>query len=359
MYDLSNVARHHFPSRSDGDDDAVYVLDLHRTAAGLASITSDQRLTLLDPTRFGGGSAAAAKSWELGHGGGVAALRVFDGPGGLVCTAGEDGGVAVWDVRAAGEAARVARFKASDAPILSMACSASTQTIAVGTELANHTASIYLWDVRTTPSPRAHYQEVHSDDVTTLSFHASQPALLLSGSTDGLVNVYDTRVADEDDLTLQTLNLGASIHHAGFLTDTEVYALSHDERFALYDVAEHRASGDATQAFGDLREALVAAGGGDDGVVPVPVQYVAGVTPKTDGSGAVIGAGSQDKQHFELVFMARDPARQQWVLDRANGVGLPGAHGEEIVRSFCFFDEEQLVFTAGEDGNIKAWRPGS
>ncbi|GJN75956.1 hypothetical protein PLICBS_010067 [Purpureocillium lilacinum] len=353
MYNLSNVARHHFPGGSGGGDgDAVYVLDLHRTAAGLASITSDQRLTLLDPTRFGGGSAAA-NAWALGHGGGVAALRVFDGPAGLVCTAGEDGGVAVWDLRAAGEAARVARFKASDAPILSMACSASTQTIAVGTELTNHTASIYLWDVRSTPSPRAHYQEVHSDDVTTLSFHPAQPALLLSGSTDGLVNVYDTRVADEDDLTLQTLNLGASIHHAGFLTDTEVYALSHDERFALYDVAEHRASGDATQAFGDLRKALA---GEDD----VPVQYVAGVTPKTDGSGAVIGAGSQDKQHFELVFMARDPTRgQEWVLDRANGVGLPGAHGEEIVRSFCFFDEEQLVFTAGEDGNIKAWRPGS
>ena len=141
--------------------------------------------------------------------------------------------------------------------------------------------------MRSTPSPRAHYQEVHSDDVTTLSFHPAQPALLLSGSTDGLVNVYDTRVADEDDLTLQTLNLGASIHHAGFLTDTEVYALSHDERFALYDVAEHRAWGDATQAFGDLRKALA---GEDD----VPVQYVAGVTPKTDGSGAVIGAGSQE-----------------------------------------------------------------
>ena len=45
-------------------------------------------------------------------------------------------------------------------------------------------------------------------------------------------------------------------------------------------------------------------------------------------------------------------------MDRANSVGLPGAHGEEIVRAFCFFDQEQVVFTAGEDGNIKAWRPG-
>lgn len=58
---------------------------------------------------------------------------------------------------------------------------------------------------------------------------------------------------------------------------------------------------------------------------------------------------------FELVFLAKG-ADQSWLLDCDNTVGLPGAHGEEIIRSFCFFDEEQLVFTAGEDGNVKAWR---
>lgn len=34
---------------------------------------------------------------------------------------------------------------AGQASILSMACSASTQTIAVGTELENHAATIHLW----------------------------------------------------------------------------------------------------------------------------------------------------------------------------------------------------------------------
>lgn len=57
---------------------------------------------------------------------------------------------------------------------------------------------------------------------------------------------------------------------------------------------------------------------------------------------------------FELVFLAKQ--NDQWGLDRENTVGLPGAHGEEIVRSFCFFDQEQIVFTAGEDGCVKAWR---
>lgn len=167
-----------------------------------------------------------------------------------------------------------------------MACSPSTQTIAVGTELQNHTASIFLWDVRSTPSPKAHYQEVHSDDITELAFHPTQPAFLLSGSTDGLVNIYDTRITDEDDLTLQTFNHNSSIHHAKFLTDTEVVALSHDEQFALYDMDEGRENGDAAQSWGDLRSVL-------------GCQYVADVMGKTDGSGAIIGAGAQE--YVEIV----------------------------------------------------------
>ncbi|KAI8689113.1 hypothetical protein NCS55_00167300 [Fusarium keratoplasticum] len=321
----------------------VYVLDIHRTSAGLASIASDQHLSLLDPTRL---SAGPLRRLPTEHGN-LNCLRVFDANASLVCTAGENGTVGVWDLR---QGARVAQFQGksmtSQTPILSMACSQDTKTIAVGTELQNHTASIHLWDVRSTPSQKAHYQEVHSDDVTDLSFNPSNPAILLSGSTDGLVNVYDTRIAEEEDLTLQTCNADASVHRAAWLSATEVAALSHDERCALYDVSEERTNGDAVQDFGDMRTVL-------------GCQYVADITPKMDGSGAILGAGAQDKQAFELVFLAKNPSGEGWALDRDNSVGLPGAHGDEIVRSFCFFDEEHVVYTAGEDGNVKAWRPGN
>jgi WD repeat-containing protein 89 len=114
-----------------------------------------------------------------------------------------------------------------------------------------------------------------------LQFHPSDPHILLSGSTDGLINAYDTRISDEDDVTIQTFNHGASIHHAGFLSDTEVFAISHDERLALYSLAEDFAHGAAMTDFGDIREAL-------------GCQYVADVAVKTGGSGAIVGAGSQE-----------------------------------------------------------------
>lgn len=126
------------------------------------------------------------------------------------------------------------------------------------------------------------YNDVHSDDVTELNFHPTNAHILLSGSTDGLVNVCDTRITDEDEVVIQAFNHGASIHHAGFLNDTEVYALSHDEKLALYDLAEAREAGSATRDFGDVRKAI-------------NCQYVANVLPKSGGqAGAIIGAGSQE-----------------------------------------------------------------
>ncbi|KAL2211206.1 WD40 repeat-like protein [Sarocladium strictum] len=277
MYALNNIDSYRYPPSQSHPD--IYVLAIDRIASdAVVSISSDQRLSLFRPSA--GLSSGPTSSWATNHGN-LNSLGVFDWQSGIVCTSGEDGSVGVWDLRMAGESAKVAHFTASESPILSMACSASTQTIAVGTELQNHTASILLWDVRSNPSPKAAYHEVHSDDVTTLAFHPTTPELLLSGSTDGLVSVHDTRISDEDDLTIQTFNHNASIHHAGFLTGTEVVALSHDERFALYDMAEERPSGDATQDFGDMRTVL-------------DCQYVADITPKLDGSGAVIGAGAQE-----------------------------------------------------------------
>ncbi len=60
-----------------------------------------------------------------------------------------------------------------------------------------------------------------------------------------------------------------------------MYALSHDEKFALYDMAENVEKGSAILDLGDVRQVL-------------GCQYVANITPKLNGAGAVIGVGSQE-----------------------------------------------------------------
>ena len=111
-----------------------------------------------------------------------------------------------------------------------------------------------------------------------LSFHPKDPKYLLSGSVDGLVNICDTSIADDDEVILQAFNHGSSIHHAGFVSDLEVFALSNDEKLALYTLSETAQGGAAIVDFGDMRP-------------QIDCKYVANVLPKSNGDGAVVGAG--------------------------------------------------------------------
>jgi len=103
----------------------------------------------------------------------------------------------------------------------------------------------------------------------------------LSGSTDGLVNLFDTKILEEEDALHQTINHGSSIHHAGFLTDVDIFALSHDEKFSMYEMItnpEETIEEPPPVHFGDLRERL-------------GCEYVANILPRPGGS-AVVGIGS-------------------------------------------------------------------
>lgn len=309
MYNLSKA-----DSFSNPGSDPAYVLEITPVAGGLAAISSDQKLTLFNPSRL---SQGPLKTIRTSHEN-IKCARAFDASNSIICTAGTNGTVALWDLRLDGSKAQVAALAGSDAPIISIACNSSSNAIAAGSEYANHQASILIWDARSGSAPQTRYNEVHSDDVTEvitpsltmnpppspnqessnpslhpiswlthtcthtqqLNYHPARPQVLLSGSTDGLVNVCDTSITDEDEVVVQAFNHG-SVHHAGFLNATEVYAVSHDEKFALYDVAEAREGGDATWAVGDIRAAL-------------NCQYVANISPKLGDMGAVIGAGSQE-----------------------------------------------------------------
>lgn len=338
MYLLSNLDVYQSPASAG---EPVYVLDLHTILSGLAAISSDQSLRLFDLSSL---SKGPVRSFRTSHGN-LTVARPFDRSQSAICTAGSDGSVAIWDLRAAGvnPAQATRQIGAAHTSIASLACAPEANVVCAGTEYADNQASLVFWDVRRASEPVIQYNEVHSDDITELNFHPTDANLLLSGSTDGLVNVYDLKITDEDEVIAQTFNHGASIHHSGFLNRTDLFALSHDEKFALYDLAEGQEKGSAIANFGDTRETL-------------GCQYIANVLPKSgaDGpAGAVIGAGTLDQQKFELVHLSKGGAG--WGFDSNSLVGLPGAHGFEVVRSFRVLDRERVVLTAGEDGQIKVW----
>ncbi|KAL9126332.1 MAG: hypothetical protein Q9217_004597 [Psora testacea] len=196
-------------------------------------------------------------------------------------------------------------------------------------------------DIRYATTPLLQYVESHNDDITELRYHPTQSTILLSGSTDGLINIYDTTITDEDEALRQITNHGSSIHHASFLDETTFFGLSHDEVFSIYPIgslAEEEAAGPSEResiVFGDLRPKL------DCG-------YVVDVYPYRNET--VLAAGLHSKQCLDLVPL--DPTLS-WSPMTGEALRLSGAHGGEIVRSLCFKD--QTIFTAGEDGMIRAW----
>ena len=70
---------------------------------------------------------------------------------------------------------------------LCFSVSADQTTLATGTELVGEDAKICFWDMRQTNRPIIEFNECHSDDITQVVFHPTQPKLLLSGSTDGYI----------------------------------------------------------------------------------------------------------------------------------------------------------------------------
>lgn len=100
MYNLSQADAFQNPG-----PDPAYVLEIAPVDAGLAAISSDQNLTLFNPLRLGQGPIRTIRTSH----GNVTCARVFDASTSLICTAGENGTVSLWDLRLDGSKAQVAQ----------------------------------------------------------------------------------------------------------------------------------------------------------------------------------------------------------------------------------------------------------
>ncbi|KAJ5914999.1 hypothetical protein N7504_003882 [Penicillium tannophilum] len=313
-----------------------YIYSLVPSAAGtFATISSDDSLRVFDAANLDRVAVVSPKA----HDGGVTSLRSYAaGESQLLATGGREGRVKLWDVRAGKTVMEVETMR--NAPVLSIACNPETNTIVAGTELLSSQAVVAFWDIRSPQTPRLQYVESHNDDVTELQYHPTRNNILLSGSTDGLVNIYDTTVTDEDDALVQVINHG-SVHHAGFLSESTIFALSHDEQFSIHPATNPDDPGQEPEPvdFDDLRE-------------PLGVEYVVQVC--MGGQGPYIAAGNKIDKRLDLVPLVSSPS---WKFDQDNLWRLPGAHGDEVVRSVYLDEQSQSVFTCGEDGFVRVWKP--
>ncbi|KAJ5167228.1 uncharacterized protein N7482_006009 [Penicillium canariense] len=323
-----------------------YIYTIAPSAPGrFAAISSDDSLRIFDAANLDRVSVISRKT----HGAGVTSLRSYAaGESQLLATGGREGKVKLWDARAGTAVAEMETPR--NAPVLSVACNPETNTIAAGTELVSSQAVVAFWDIRSPQALRLQYVESHNDDITEVSklfpmeyqIPNPWPKIIRTNltRTDGLVNVYDTTITDEDEALVQVINHG-SVHHAGFLSERTIYALSHDELFSVHPATDpdDPAQDPEPVHFDDVRE-------------PLGCEYV--VQLCVGAQGPYLAAGNKIEKRLDLIPLVSRPA---WQFDQENLWRLPGAHGDEVVRSVYLDEQSQSVFTCGEDGFVRAWRP--
>lgn len=136
MYELSRVDGYQYP-------DGAYVVELMPTKSGLVASSSNQTISLFDPYKL---SQGPVQRIQTDHGN-LTSTRVYKAEDSHVCSTGQNGTISLWDLRLDPSRAQALRIDMGNnqCGLLSLACSSETNSIAVGTELANHQASIILW----------------------------------------------------------------------------------------------------------------------------------------------------------------------------------------------------------------------
>lgn len=298
--------------------------------SSLATIGSDDALRIFDANSLKPHQTARCHA-------GVACLTA--GGRSHLVTGGRDGLVRCWDTRAK-NVAEMSDPRSNG--IASIAC--HDNYIAAGTESLKEglgDVSVLIYDTRNPSVPLRQYLESHTDTITQLAFHPDQPHILLSGSTDGLVSIFDVNHEDEEDALQQVLNPRSAVHCAGFLAQDLAYVVSTDEQYSIHTLAKTASEDEEVPPpiqFGDVREKL-------------QCMYVVDVLHQADGP-PLVAYGDTEKKSLSISSLGSPGA---WNFGQK--IDLPGAHGEEVVRDVLLHGKR--AFSCGEDGKVKAWNLGS
>lgn len=114
--------------------------------------------------------------------------------------------------------------------------------LCAGTEQASTESFLLFFDVRQRTTLGA-YRDSHTDDITQVKFHPDKHNVLATGSTDGLINVFDIANATEDDALQYCLNTESSVQTLNWHRTTDpnknrLSCITHTNDFHLYDVEE-------------------------------------------------------------------------------------------------------------------------
>ncbi|XP_039992263.1 WD repeat-containing protein 89 [Xiphias gladius] len=328
-------------ARRSRPDEATYLLHVALRPTGLLAVAcSDFTIHLHDRDTL------HPVGEYRGHSGPLCGVTFAHGSPDLLCSGSADGTVRRWDVRRPGtEAVQMFRSDPSHS-YCGFDLSCNDTLLCAGTEQVNDEDSfLVFWDAR---KPGAGllgvYSESHSDDITQVRFHPRDKDRLASGSTDGLVNVFDLSRGAEEEALLATCNSDSSAGSVCWsgADYTQLLCLSHDEGLHLWDLGQL-----------DTEEPLT--------IFSTP--DARSLTPLAGAGGLdyLVGGGWLEEAQ-KLLVVGGETSGDLHLMECDHGGlrllrSLEGGHAS-TVRCFLWDAAGEALVTGGEDAQLLLWKPG-
>ncbi|KAG0050815.1 WD40-repeat-containing domain protein [Linnemannia elongata] len=310
---------------SHGD---IYIFDIVANSSNMIVSASNHEIKLYNPATF------AIKNILKFHTDTITQIKAHGEN--ILMSSSKDGSVAVWDLRTDAGPVQVFQTPAKD-PLLSFDLNSSEQILAAGSELVEYDANIHFFDARSNTSAIVKtYSESHSDDITNIKFHPTNPARLMTGSVDGLICQFDLTDMDEEEGLMVVSNTGASINRIGYFGPNAeyIYCLSHMETLSLWNSED----ADAIHQFGDIR-------GVSNPAMGLTLDYGIDCQYEPESGRLFLLAGSNEG-NINILHVKADSLQLCQVLS--------GGHSE-IVRSTFWDSKRGILYSGGEDAKLGLW----
>uniref|UniRef100_A0A182M0G5 WD repeat-containing protein 89 n=1 Tax=Anopheles culicifacies TaxID=139723 RepID=A0A182M0G5_9DIPT len=273
----------------------------------------------------------------------IRGVRFFNGdPNSLFCCT-EDGDIHLYDIRTGSEVHHFEETsEGAKKTISSCDINQSDRVLCASSEVQKNGDSFLLFfDVRER-NYLGCYWECHSDDITHVRFHPTNPDLFASASVDGLINVFDISKLTEDDAMQYCFNIETAIDAINWHSDPTgrdlVSCVTTTNDLHLYDVE----SQDSVALFNreQITHSMRRTSSIDCNVV--------GTHNYGNGSFFVLAGSNFNKGKECLRTLRYD--NKCLLPDRSfNG-------NKQIVRASVYNDKDQYLIATGECGLITLWK---
>lgn len=259
----------------------------------------------------------------------------------MVCT--EEGNVSLYDLRSGAKAVHVFD-DTSEGPKKTMTAfdiNQNDRVLCASTEVQKCGDTFLLFfDIRERTFLGS-YWECHSEDITNVKFHPTNPDLLSSGSVDGLINVFDISKSNEDDAMETCFNVEDSIESINWHTSPTdqdwISCITTTNNFHLYDTETQDMIFEFDRA--KITESMKRTSSIDCNVI----------NSHNDGNGGFfLLAGSNFNKGECLRSLKYD---NKHFLPHRNFL-----HNRQIIRASVYNEKEHCLITTGESGLITVWR---